>query len=315
MEVFSCANRQRAFWVNDRLAGKVNWPEAELDITGLVKPGEEVTLRAFVVATIEPGEFIVMMGTSPGQNWTAKKQLHSGGIVGNVTLQRRPRGAYVSDVFVQPSSRKRQLKVDFEVSGVTEAGPLVLVASLRDENGKEEKRFTQTVNVTAAPTQRVQVSWPWDNPRLWDVDQPNLYHLHLSSKGAGVEDEPVTRFGFRETWIQGRHVFLNGTPFRIRQTLMGSGHLGLGSNDIKEARELGYNFGELWPENVEERSRDARHTSWHEVADRGGFPISGIMPHMDGMGNALNTSEEDATYKATAKRVARRYRTISGRSS
>jgi beta-galactosidase/beta-glucuronidase len=57
------------------------------------------------------------------------------------------------------------------------------VASLRDEKGKEEKRFTQTVNVAASPTQRVQVSWPWSNPRLWDVDQPNLYNLHLQVLG------------------------------------------------------------------------------------------------------------------------------------
>ncbi|HEY0072911.1 MAG TPA: hypothetical protein VGB77_02335, partial [Abditibacteriaceae bacterium] len=261
---FERVSTDATFWVNDKPAGKVNWPEGELDITNLVKPGEEATLRAFVVATIDEGEAIVMMGTAPGQNWTAKKELHSGGIVGNVTLQRRPRGAYVSDVFVQPSIRKKQLGVDFELSGVTQAGPVELVASLRDENGKEEKRFTQTVNVQATPTQRVQASWSWDNPRLWDVDQPNLYNLHLGTKGVGVDDEPVTRFGFRETWIQGRDVFLNGTPFRIRPTLMGSGAAGLGSVSIKEARELGYNFGELWPENTEERSRDAAHTSWYE---------------------------------------------------
>jgi beta-galactosidase len=247
-------------------------------------------------------------GHSAGQNWTAKRELQSGGIVGNVSMQRRPRGAYISDVFVQPSTRQKQLEVDFEVSGVTQAGPLRLVASLRDEKGKEEKRFAQTVNVAASPTQRVQVSWPWANPRLWDVDQPNLYNLHLQVLGAGVDDEPVTRFGFREAWIQGRHVYLNGTPFRIRPTLLGSGAAGSGSNSIKDARELGYNFGELWPENVEARSRDAGHTSWYDVADRAGFPISGIMPHMDWMGNALNTPEEVAAYTATARRVARRYR-------
>jgi beta-galactosidase len=305
---FERVSTDATFWVNDKPAGKVDWPEGELDITNLVKAGEEVTLRAFVVATFEPGEVIVMMGTSPGQNWTAKKELHSGGIVGNVTLQRRPRGAYVSDVFVQPSTRQKRLDVDFELTGVTQDGPIELVASLRDEKGQEEKRFTKTVNVKAAATQRVPVSWAWEDPRLWDLDQPNLYHLHLSTKGAGVDDEPVTRFGFRESWVQGRHVYLNGTPFRIRPTLIESGNMGAGSNNFKEARELGYNFGELWPENAEERSRDARHTSRYDVADRAGFPISGIMPHMDWMGNAMNTPEEVATYKATAERVARRYR-------
>jgi beta-galactosidase len=305
---FQRVSTDATFWVNDKPAGKVNWPEGELDITGLVKPGEEVTLRAFVVATIDEGEAMVLMGTTPGQNWTAKKQLHSGGIVGDVTLQRRPRGAYVSDVFVKPSTRKKQLGVDVELSGVMQAGPVQLVASLRDETGKEEKRFTQTINVKAAATQRVQANWAWDNPRLWDVDQPNLYHLHLTAQGAGVDDEPVTRFGFREVWIEGRHVFFNGTPFRIRPTLLGSSAAGGGSSGVKDARELGFNFGELWPENIEERSRDASHTGWYDVADRAGFPISGIMPHMDWMANALDTPDEVVAYRAATERIARRYR-------
>ncbi|HEX8833762.1 MAG TPA: hypothetical protein VF719_06155, partial [Abditibacteriaceae bacterium] len=142
---FERVSTDATFWVNGKPAGQVNWPEGELDITGLVKAGEEVTLRAFVVATVDEGDAIVMMGTAPGQNWTVKKEVQSSGLIGNVTLQRRPRGAHVSDVFVQPSTRQKQLKVDFELSGVTEDGPIELVASLRDENGKEEKRFTKTV--------------------------------------------------------------------------------------------------------------------------------------------------------------------------
>jgi hypothetical protein len=41
-----------------------------------------------------------MMGDAPGQNWTAKKNCRPPGIVGNVTLQSRPRGTYVSDVYI-----------------------------------------------------------------------------------------------------------------------------------------------------------------------------------------------------------------------
>lgn len=249
-----------------------------------------------------------MMGVAPGQNWTVKKEVESGGLVGNVTLQRRPLGAYVSDVFVQPSTRQKQLKVDFELTGVTQAGPIQLVASLRDEKGKEEKRFTQTVNVKAAATQRVPVTWTWDNPRLWDLDQPHLYHLHLSTKGAGIDDEPITRFGFREVWVQGREVFLNGTPFRIRPTLMDPGAGGLGSDKLKEAREMGFNFGENWPGGTKNRSNPMQHVSWYDVADKAGFPISGIMPHMGWMGNEFNSPEKVAAYTAGAQRIARRYR-------
>jgi hypothetical protein len=53
------ARQHRRHLLGQRQArGQVNWPEGELDITGLVKPGEEVTLRAFVVATVEPGDVV-----------------------------------------------------------------------------------------------------------------------------------------------------------------------------------------------------------------------------------------------------------------
>jgi hypothetical protein len=195
--------------------------------------------------------------------------LHSGGIVGNVTLQSRPRGAHVSDVFVKPSVRKKQLGVDVELSGVTQSGPVQFVARLLDEKGREEKRFTQTVNVAAAPTQRVQIAWPWSNPRLWDLNQPNLYTLRLSARGAGwmtsrFKALASAKCGRRVAWfiLTGRRSAF--VPFCWHQRAEGN-------KRIAEARELGYNFGELWPEDVESRSRDASYTGWYDVADREGF--------------------------------------------
>ncbi|HEX8833143.1 MAG TPA: glycoside hydrolase family 2 TIM barrel-domain containing protein, partial [Abditibacteriaceae bacterium] len=304
---FDRISTDATFWVNDKPAGKVNWPEGEIDITNLVKAGEEVTLRAFVVATIEPGKVLVMMGDAPGQNWETQAELKTAGLIGNVTLQSRPRAAYVSDVYVQPSVRKKQLGVDIELAGVTQNGPVQLVASLVDENGKEEKRFTQTVNATAGATQRIKVNWAWENPRLWDYKQPNLYTLRLTAKGAGLDDEPVATFGFREIWIEGRQVMLNGTPFRMRPTLMGNA-MGAGSGSIPEALEMGFNFGEIWPDGTEWRSTHSLYTDWYEKADKAGFPISGMTPHMGWMGNAINSPAKEAAYRAATQRVLRRYR-------
>jgi hypothetical protein len=70
----------------------------------------------------------------------------------------------------------------------------------------------------AAATQRVQASWDVGQSAFVGCRPAQSLHLHLATRGAGVDDEPVTRFGFREVWVQGREVFLNGTPFRIRPT-------------------------------------------------------------------------------------------------
>ncbi|HEX8834825.1 MAG TPA: glycoside hydrolase family 2 TIM barrel-domain containing protein, partial [Abditibacteriaceae bacterium] len=305
---FQRISTDATIWINDKPAGKINWPEGEIDITNFVTAGQEATVRTFVVATTDQKEVLVMMGDAPGQNWTTKAELLSAGLVGNVTLQSRPLGAHVSDVYIKPSTRKKQLGLDVELTGVKQGGPVEIVARLLDEQGREEKRFTQTINATAQPTQRVQFAWDWDNPRLWDYKKPNLYTLSLSTKGAGIDDEPAERFGFREVWIQGRDIFFNGTPFRVRPTLMGSGAMGAGSGSIQAALELGYNFGEIWPEDIETRSRDARYTDWYDTADKEGFPISGIMPHMGWMGGNFNTADKQAAFRADAERLMRRYR-------
>ena len=80
-----------------------------------------------------------------------------------------------------------------------------------------EKTFTADAAVEAKETQTLTLSWPWANPRLWDVGQPNLYTLRLKVKGAGLDDEYNQEFGFREFWVEGRKFFLNGTEIRLRQ--------------------------------------------------------------------------------------------------
>jgi hypothetical protein len=47
-------------------------------------------------------------------------------------------------------------------------------------------------------------------------------------------------------------VILNGTPFPHASDLDGTGAMGGGSGSIQEAFEMGFNFGEIWPEGTEE---------------------------------------------------------------
>ena len=86
-----------------------------------------------------------------------------------------------------------------------------------DEKGNVEKSFNTDAAVEAKDIQTVTVSWPWANPRLWDVEQPNLYTLRLTVSGGGFDDEYDQPFGFREFWVDGRQFYLNGTVIRLRQ--------------------------------------------------------------------------------------------------
>ncbi len=190
-------------YLDGKEIGRVAWPAGEVNLTRFITPGREYRLRVFV-ATIPSSEQVgVYMGPGANQVSFTEARPESKGLIDDVVLESRPRKTYVSDVFVQPSTRRKQVTLDVELTNVTQAGSLKLVARM-ERGGKEEKTFEQTVNVQAKPVQTVKVNWPWADPVLWDLDKPHLYTLKLQTEGAGMDDEYAQEFGFREFWIDGK---------------------------------------------------------------------------------------------------------------
>jgi beta-galactosidase len=149
-----------------------------------------------------------------------------------------------------------------------------LEAQLFDEKGKLEKSFTRAgVAVKAGATQTVSATWPWANPRLWDVGKPNLYTLKLRVTGAGVRDQWRQEFGFREIWREGRDFYLNGTLLRLRPTSANSsgGMDAIAASSIDSMREAGFNFYEYWPNDTWERGSFDTRAAILRAADRKGF--------------------------------------------
>ena len=68
----------------------------------------------------------------------------------------------------------------------------------------------------ANSSSEVEVCVQWENPKLWDVFEPNLYWL----KSALCEEDTIIdtmteRFGFREVWIDRYNIMLNGHIQRL----------------------------------------------------------------------------------------------------
>ncbi|HLO52202.1 MAG TPA: glycoside hydrolase family 2 TIM barrel-domain containing protein, partial [Kamptonema sp.] len=260
--------------------GQISWPYGTADITKAVKPGIN-TLSILVLAVSNETEKAVIMG--PTEIYTAKANLESRGIIGEVRIFSIPPGPFISDVFVQPSTRKKQIQLDIELSDVTQSGKVQLVAQMLDEKGKVEQEFTTSANVQAKSAQTLQAVWDWPNPRLWDIGQPNLYNLRLRAIGNGIQAEFDQPFGFREFWIQGRKFYLNGTEIRLRPIIQGeyweAGVPAVADRMIDGYMLAGFNITEMWPWNHDERGR------WHfrellaEQADLKGFGV--MAPALD----------------------------------
>ncbi len=268
--------------LNGTECGKVEWPGGEVELTSAAHFGVSNDLRVFVKASLDKTEDWNLMGVEAGQVSKSEAKLTTRGIIGEVFLTSRPHGARVSDVFVQTSTRKKELKLDVELTGVTQPGAAKFTAEILGADGKAEKSFEAEAPLTAKDVQTVALAWPWPDPKLWDFKQPNLYTLHLKVQAPGLSDDYPQSFGFREFWIEGRKFFLNGTEFRLRPNLapdQWGGNVGSPSvieGAIRGMLDVGFNFAELWPWDHDKRGEPHYRELWAEAADRLGLPMSGV---------------------------------------
>jgi beta-galactosidase len=248
-------------YVNGQECGQVPWPWGSVDITHAVTPGKTAEIRVLVAAIADSqmvGHF--WQNAFMAVTYSAAK-LKTRGLTGSVILESRSSEACVDDVFIRTSTRESEVSLDVDLRDLKQAGQVRFVADMLDENGAVEMSFTADAAVEAKPTQTLTVSWPWTNPRLWDVDQPELYTLRLTVTGAGVDDQYNQEFGFREFWIEGRQFYLNGSVIHLRQPCFHNGPLGA----------VGDNFAELGTWNPDTRGDDSDAGPELDRADRKGY--------------------------------------------
>jgi len=267
-------------YVDGTECGRVPWPWGSVDITRAVRPGESADVRLLVAAIADSG----MVGhfwqnAFMDVTYTAAR-LATRGLTSSVYLESRLSEAQLSDVFIRTSSRRKEIALDVDLTGVKQVGGVHFVADMLNENGEVEISFTADAPVEAKPTQTVTLSWPWAHPRLWDVDQPNLYTLRLTAMGAGLNDQYNQEFGFREFWIEGRQFYLNGTVIHLRQPNFNNGPLG----------SVGDNFSEFGSWTPDTRGDDSDLAPQLERADHKGY--LGAVYILDANKYMMNSSRE-----------------------
>lgn len=122
----------------------------------------------------------------------------------------------VDDTTIVTSVRQGQLTATTTVrNDGTKPATVWVQHSVRDT----ELQAGRAVNVPAGSSATVDVTLPWANPRLWSPDDPHLYELVVevsAAQDAPASDTSTTRFGFREVWVEGDSLILNGAPVILR---------------------------------------------------------------------------------------------------
>jgi hypothetical protein len=128
------------------------------------------------------------------------------GIMGDVTFSwRGSANEYISDVQVITSFQNGTLTAN--VTAVNAGAAATVSASVMDGS-------TDVLDLPAVPIVNgsAQLTAPWANAILWQPGNPKLYQLHTFLTDGQLADERYDRFGFREVWVEGKTILLNGIP-------------------------------------------------------------------------------------------------------
>lgn len=256
------------------------WEPFEVEITRACKVGQpnEVMVRAHDVTGVIDQEM------EPGKKGRSGRYIDQAqdtvlapigsrygvGIRESVSLLGR-KEVYVEDVFVRTSVRQQELAADLTLKNLSDREHKVRVISKVE--GTDVTLCDEVVSVRAGSSKTLTVKRPWANPRLWGPEDPHLYHLVTQvSVDARALDAAKTRFGFREFWVDGPNLVLNGTPMKFLAT---AGHPRGDLDDnlskasaidfyrrIREAGCVAMRLhANVWPK------------TWYEAADEVGMPI------------------------------------------
>ena len=111
--------------------------------------------------------------------------------------------AYAKDVFIKPFHKESRWYIEADVT-LSELAKYEIVISYNDEvvvkEFVEPKELKETIEID------------FNNPKLWDIDEPNLYKFQLFIN----EDKYETSFGLRTCKFKNDGFYLNDKKIKIR---------------------------------------------------------------------------------------------------
>ena len=280
-------NSYAAVYVDGEKTGEMWFPDGEVDLTPVCRPGDTHVLSLFVLAM--PLKGVMRSFSDSASVKEVEGSVARRGLCGDVYLVAVRPGARIADVKVRTSVRNWEIAFEAGLQGLKEGTRYVLRAWV-SAGGSEVAEFVSEAFGTADLREGcIAFSRPWRPDRLWDTHTPqNTYQLSLSLSDAGgqtLDKSHPMRFGFREFWIDGRDFFLNGTRIYLSAVPLDNAQVGAALANYSGAREslerlksFGINF--VYTHNY--GCQPGSHLSFAEIltaADDVGMLVALSQPH------------------------------------
>ncbi|TPG45114.1 beta-galactosidase GalA [Flavobacterium pectinovorum] len=212
----------------------------EYDITSYINYGGENTIVVRADASMEEGWFYEGAGIYRHVYLQKTNPLH---VIEN--------GTYITSEINNNNNAEVTAEVTIENKG-NYKGSVEIIQTIQDVSGKQVVNVSENVLApdfykTAKYSSKLKVN----NPQLWDIESPNLYHLITEIKQGGkIVDRYETSFGIRTIKFDPENGFsLNGKPLKLKGTNNHQDHAGIGTAlpdelqyyRIKKLKEMGSN--------------------------------------------------------------------------
>lgn len=305
--------------VDRRIAGEVDFPGGELDLTGKLIPGRHQELAILVSANPEKSGSLFM---SPDVVVKISGSLPFRGITGDLYLEALPEESSLSDVHMITSVRRKTITFD---TGIRDAvpGDYRLKAVVSD-GGKPVKEFySKPFRIQeAAARLRRSFTFPWENPKLWDTDCPeNLYCAEITLERDGNRRWDTLfpeEFGFREFWKDGRNFYLNGSIIHLRNMAVACARNGAFEAYREGVRRVvrrikAANFNAIYGLDYSFKPGIVGYIdNVYEESSRIGLLSALTLPHAAQYGWNLDDPKKRALYRKHAEHLIRRFQNLPG---
>ncbi len=288
-------------YLDGRLAGEVRFPAGQLDLSGIVRPGETHVLSLLVVAL--PLKAVLESYADTNTARQQKGRVARRGLCGDVWLVGEPASERLSEVRVTTSFRQRQITFQAGLAGLAAGRRYRLHARVSDVSGQVVEFNSPVFSASDVTNSQQSFSASWMAPRLWDINTPGNQcraDLSLCDSDNRLRDTALpVQFGFREFWIEGRDFYLNGTRLFLSLVPLDNASVGAAAATYAAAKEtllrlksFGINF--VYTHNYD--CEPGSHLSFEEIlraADDTGMLVALTQPHFSAY--SWESSQADQT--------------------
>ena len=210
----------RIYWNGRPIGQLTDQMGGRIALANAVQPGEKGQLVIFARATPSESKYAFLMeGGKMERTIDVSRHGIDGGMM-DIYLDAEPPTPHIVHTQAIPSTRCGKLEINIVPASGIDPAQQTYAVIVKTLDGKKVKEVTGLRGIMRDG--RFFIGFDWPDARRWSPDDPWLYQYHvcaLDNQGRIIDETLPSEFGFREIWVQGRHLMMNGQPLRLRPRL------------------------------------------------------------------------------------------------